>query len=128
MYTIADDILVVGNSTEDHDNKLLALLQRCREKGIKLNVEKMKLKCTELPYIGHLLTDTGLKPDPSKVEAIFKMERPTDIQGVQHFCGMVNYLAKFLDKLSDMCEPLHLLTHKDIEWQWTEVMIKHFKE
>ena len=128
VHTIADDILVVGKNTADHDAKLLALLHRCREKGIKLNVEKMKLKYTELPYIGHLLTDTGLKPDPSKIEAIIKMDKPVDIQGVQRFCGMVNYLSKFLENLSDMCEPLRQLTHKDVEWQWTEVQDDAFEQ
>ena len=49
VVPIFDDILIFGaGDTEaeamaDHDAKLRALMQRCREKGIKLNKEKLKL-------------------------------------------------------------------------------------
>ena len=33
---------------------------------------------------------------------------------------MVKYLSKFLSNLSELCQPLRKLTHKDIEWQWTQ--------
>ena len=48
------------------------------------------------------------------------METPTDVQGVQRLIGMVKYLSKFLSNLSALCEPLLKLTHKDVEWQWTQ--------
>ena len=56
-----------------------------------------------------------VKPDPSKVEAILKMERPKDVAAVRRLVGLVNYLSKFLRKLSELCEPLRRLTRKDIE-------------
>ena len=127
VKTIVDDILIYGEgetqeeAIRDHDQKLLKLLQRCREKGITLNKEKFKMKLTEIPYIGDLLTQNGLKPDPSKVEAILNMSKPTDLKAVQRLVGMVNYLTNFLKKLADICEPLRQLTRKEIECQWTEV-------
>ena len=33
---------------------------------------------------------------------------------------MVKYLSKFLSNLSELCQPLHKVTHKDAEWQWTQ--------
>ena len=54
-----------------------------RERVVKLNKRKIALKKTYVPYIGHVLTSEGVKADPDKVEAIFKMDRPTDIAGVQ---------------------------------------------
>ena len=63
------------------------ILDRFRKLNIKLNLEKLQLR---LPYIGHLLTSEGLKVDPGKVTAIRQMPRPTDVQGVQHFLGMVS--------------------------------------
>ncbi|XP_023815343.1 uncharacterized protein K02A2.6-like isoform X2 [Oryzias latipes] len=86
-YVIADDILITGkgDTTEeaekDHDRNLRLFLERCREKNIKLNVEKLKLRRREVPYIGHLLTADGLRADPEKDELstqdglVFKGER-----------------------------------------------------
>jgi len=73
----------------------------------------MKLRQKEVPYMGHLLSSDGLKPDPAKVEAVTKMPRPEDVEGVQRLNGFVTYLAKFLPKLSEIMEPIRRLTRKD---------------
>ena len=105
---------------KDHDENLVRLLQRCRERNIKLNKAKLDFKCSQVPFIGHLLSNEGVKPDPKKTEAIVNMETPTDAQGVQRLIGMVKYLSKFLSNPSELCQPLRKLTHKDVEWQWTQ--------
>ena len=74
-----------------HNARLQTFLQRCREKGIKLN-KKLKLLCKEIPYMGHLVTADGLKPDPEKMEAVCNMPKPNDVKAVRQFCGFVNYL------------------------------------
>ena len=114
---IADDLLVYGEgdnmetATSDHDKNLRIVLERARERNLTLNKDKVYLRLTEVPYIGHLLTAYGLKPDPKKVEAIVMMPQPTDVQAVKRFLGMANYLSKFLPHLNgtgmkSMKEPL----------------------
>ena len=74
IYKVADDILITGRgaskeeAVRNHDANLLKLLERCRERKLKLNREKLQLKCSETTFIGHVLTPEGVKPDPSKVE------------------------------------------------------------
>ena len=129
---VADDILVYGigdnyeEALKDHDSKLHNLLRRCKSKGIKLNRAKTQLRKTEISFLGHKITSNGLMADPTKVEAILKMEPPTDVKGIQRLGGMVNYLGKFLPHLSDVMEPLRKLTHHDVEWEWTDVHDKAF--
>ncbi len=55
------------------------------------------------------------------------MPRPTDVKGVQRLLGMVNYLSKFCRHLSDHCELLRQLTHKDSLWDWSEVHEQAFQ-
>ena len=133
VHKTADDILITGRGStmieavKDHNATLLKLLDRCQERNLKLNREKLQLKCSETPFIGHVLTPEGVKPDPSKVEAILKMERPKDVAAVTRLVGLVNYLSKFLRKLSELCEPLGRLTHKDVEWRWSEEQEEAFE-
>ena len=61
---------------KNHDANLLKLLERCWENNLKLNREKLQLKCTETPFIGHLLTPEGIKPDPGKLEAVLRWKDP----------------------------------------------------
>ena len=89
VEVVADDFVVVGrgettdDAMKDHDANLEALLQRCAEKGIKLNPDKIKLKMKEVPFIGHIATSEGLCVDPSKVAAIVEMPVPTNTADVQ---------------------------------------------
>ena len=117
VAAIHDDILVIGNGAtreeaqRDHDVKVHALMRRCREKNTTLNADKVKLSCNEVTFVGDLLTDEGLKPDPDKVRAILDMPKPTDVAAVRRLIGFVNYLQRFLPNLSCVCERLRKLTH-----------------
>ena len=119
VKAIADDILVYGEgetheeAIADHDRRLRALFERCREREIKLNVKKMKLKEKQVAYMGHLFTDQGLQVDPEKTRAIRNMPTPKDRKGVQRLLGMVNYLQKFSPNLSTVAAPLRQLLRDD---------------
>ena len=127
IEVIADDFLICGfgatmkEAIADHDRNLRHFLDRARERGLKLNPDKVKLRLDSVPFIGHLLTDKGLAPDPNKVSAIINMPTPTNIKSLQQLLGMAQYLAKFLPQLSAITEPLRQLGHKDTEWKWLEV-------
>ena len=119
IYKVADDILITGRGTtkdeavKNHDANLLKLLERRQERNLKLKREKIQLKCTDV------LTPEGIKPDSRKVEAVLKMERPSDLAAVKS-------LSKFLSKLPELCEPLRRLTHKGVEWSWSTEQEKAF--
>ena len=112
---IADDILVYGcgDTTEqavaDHDRKLIALFERCRQCGLRLNKDKMKLRMTSVAFMGHELTAEGLKPDPAKIAAIQDMLPPEDKKAPQRLLGMVTYLGKFVPVLSEKTTVLRTL-------------------
>lgn len=121
---IADDILVVGcddtdNQAEtDHDLKLQALMERCREVKLRLSLKKLQFKVSEVKFHGHILSSAGSKPDPEKVRPFMDMPNPTDAKGVQRLISFANYLAKFMPHLSTVCEPLRRLLDKDTPWHW----------
>ena len=79
------------SAVEDHEKNLVALLKRCCEKNIKLNPKKIQLRKHEVPYIGHLLTPDGLKPDSNKVKAILEMSTPTEKQSLHRLLGIITY-------------------------------------
>ena len=102
---LKDGILVWGEDTSQHNQRLRAVLDRCRERNLKLNREKCKTQRTQLTCVGYLLTADGLQPDP-EVRAIQQMPEPVDKSGVMRFMGMVQYLAKFIPNSSEISAPL----------------------
>ncbi len=81
---------------------------------------------TQMVFSGHLFTNEGLKPYSDKVKAIMEMERPKDVDQIWTLQGTVNYLAKFLPRLSTAMAPLLELTHKGVVWNWSEGHKKAF--
>ena len=134
VYCIADDILVAGEgetleeATANHDINVRNFLQRCREKDLRLNADKMKLNEKSVQFIGHTLTRDGLKMDPEKISAIVEMPPPTDVTGTRRLLGMINYLSKFVPGLSDVCRPIRLLTLASVEFRWEQEQQLAFKE
>ena len=126
ILNINDDILVyrVGDNEKkariDHDRKLEALLNRCRERGMALNKNKLKLRISKISFMGHIFSKESLKIDPDKVKAVLEMPRPEDVERVERLNGFVNYLAKFLSRLADQMEPIRRLTRQHTEFKWAE--------
>ena len=59
---------------------------------------------------GHIISDKGHKPGPLKVEVILNMPAPNDVPGMRRFLGMANYFGKYVDRFSQLCNPLPHLT------------------
>ena len=110
-------ILLYGNNIT-----LEALLKRVRKVDLKLN-----FFLTEVPYVGHLLTQDGLKPNPERLQAIIDMEVPSEKQAVQRSLGIIGYVKKFIPKLSEITKPLRALLSKDIAWHWDDEQERSFK-
>jgi hypothetical protein len=124
VHCIADDVLLTGSGDTveaaeiDHDKNLRAFLDRCREKGIKLNREKIRMRRESTCYMGHVLTSSGLRPDSRKIEAILQMPIPEDKKALQRALGMATYLARYCPNFSATVSPLRELLHSANEFRW----------
>uniref|UniRef100_A0A8D2J594 Gypsy retrotransposon integrase-like protein 1 n=1 Tax=Varanus komodoensis TaxID=61221 RepID=A0A8D2J594_VARKO len=90
----------------------------CRQVKLRLGMKKLQFKVKEVRFHGHILSVEGLKADPEKIRAILDMPHPENVKSLQHFIGFATYLAKFLPRLSEVCEPLRRLLDKDAVWHW----------
>ena len=78
VEVIVDDLVVWGEYVEQHDVRFKQVLDRCRERNLKLNREKCHFRVSEVHYVGHVLGADGVKPDAQKVEAIIAMPAPAN--------------------------------------------------
>jgi len=88
--------------------------------GFRINLKKCEFFKKEICYLGHIINEHVLKKDLTKVEAILKAPRPSNVQGVRAFAGMINYYGKFVQSLSGSISPLYELLKKENDFKWSK--------
>ena len=127
IICIADDILVYGEGNDykeaekDHERRFKALFERCHKRNMKLNATKLQFKLKELKFMGTIISDHGMKPDPDKVAAITQIQPPENKAALLRFIGMVNYLSLLCANLSSVIQPLRMLTKDSVPFIWSKV-------
>ena len=95
---------------------------------LKLNFDKCKIRKSSVPYMCHIVSNQGLKPDPDKIKAIINMQSTLqDKEDFRRFIGLIQYLSKFIPNLSDLDASLRILLKSDLEFQWNHEQKKGFQ-
>ncbi|XP_034023466.1 uncharacterized protein K02A2.6-like [Thalassophryne amazonica] len=113
-----DDVLIYGATVSEHDQRLEKVMQRIEIAGLKLNRDKCSIRQHQLRFLGHLIDKDGIRPDPDKVEAIQQLPPPTNVPELKRILGMVNYLGRYIPKLSTVAQPLYELLKGKNAWTW----------
>ena len=122
-----DDILVTGASDSEHLQNLQEVLTRLEKAGLKLKKDKCAFLLPAVEYLGHVISEEGLKPTADKVRALVEVPVPKDVTQLRSFLGLVNYYAKFLPNLSSALAPLNQLLQKSRKWSWGSSQAKAFQ-
>ncbi|UYV61233.1 K02A2.6-like [Cordylochernes scorpioides] len=113
-----DDILIFASDSKTHVRILRLVLRKLKEAKVTLNKAKCVFGVPRINFLGHILDEDGIRPDPAKIEAVAKMPAPTDVHGVRRFLGMVNHLGRFVENLSEIVAPLNQLLVKGQDFVW----------
>ena len=114
-----DDIVVHSPTEQLHHAHLRQVFQRLRENKLKLNPKKCTFHVTKIHFLGFQISDKGVLPLPSNIEAIASM--PDDLPSktmVRRFLGMANYYAHFVPHFASIAAPLHGLTSSSAPFHW----------
>ena len=114
-----DDILLHAPSSDTLAKRLTAVLNRLDEKGVTVNRSKSIFNATEVKFLGHLISSTGIRPDPAIVEKIFSFKPPQSKSELESFLGLVNFFGRMIPDFSKIVGPLHTLRKKDVPFRWT---------
>ena len=114
-----DDIIVTGSNHREHLANLDRVLERLRDKGLRLKKSKCHCMQTSVEYLGHVLDANGVHTTPSKQRAIAEARAPDNVTELRSFLGLVNYYGRFLPNVSTVLHPLNRLLRKGAAWLWT---------
>ena len=123
-----DDILITGESEEQHLDNIEQVLGRLEMYGLRARESKCKFFEESVEYLGHLIDKEGVHPLEKKVTAILEAKPPKNVEELQSFMGMVNYYAKFIPNMSTITAPLNELNKKGVAWKWKHKEKEAFRE
>ena len=121
-----DDVIVFSNSIEEHMQRVENVFQRLQECGLKLKPNKCSFLMRKINYLGHVVSEAGIEPDPSKVEVIRSWPVPTNVDELRRFLGFASFYRKFVKDFAKKAKPLNLLLPPtrtkdkriDVKWHW----------
>ncbi|KAI4871331.1 hypothetical protein NFI96_009730, partial [Prochilodus magdalenae] len=104
-----DDLIIFGKTLEEHEERLLKVLDRLRDEGLKLSLDKCQFGRTSVTYVGHIVSQDGIATDPSKIEAVSAWPKPQTLSELRSFLGFCGYYRRFVKDYSRICRPLNEL-------------------
>ena len=104
VASIADDLVVHGQDSEQHDRNLIKV--RLKERGLTVNAEKCTFRMTKVVFMGLLLTRHGIGPTKEKVRAVVEASQPQSPSEVRSLLGFVGFSARFISDFSTTADPL----------------------
>ncbi len=130
-FVYLDDILIASRTFDEHLEHIKEVLQRLRAAGLRLKPKKCLFLREEVPYLGHVISASGIKPDPSKTAEVKAFPVPSDVTAVRQFIGLASYYRRFVPSFASIAAPLRVLTKKNAIFNWTsecQTAFDHLKD
>lgn len=108
-----DDIIVFSKSLHDHLIHLRQIFQKLREHNLKVQLDKTEFLQKEVPFLGHIITPQGVRPNPNKISAIQKFPLPTTPKAIKSFLGLIGFYRRFIKNFAKIVSPLTRCLKKD---------------
>jgi hypothetical protein len=111
-FVYLDDIIIYAVDLAEHESRLEEVFQRLRKFNLQLQPGKCQFLRREVIYLGHLITDSGVKPDPTKISCVRDHPVPRNPTEIKQFLGLTGYYRRFIEKYSQIAKPLTALLKK----------------
>ena len=110
LIIFLDDVLVHAKTLDELEERTISVLRRLREFGLKLDPDKCIFCVKEVCHLGFLISADGIRPDPSKLEALTSWPIPKTVKDVKSFIGFAGYYRRWVPHFSQLVKPLNDLT------------------
>ena len=85
-----------------------------------MNPKKCTFGVTSGKLLGHIVSERGIEVNPEKIRAILDMPAPRTEREIRGFLGRLQYISRFIARLTDICEPIFCLLRKNQPTVWDD--------
>ena len=120
-----DDILVYSQSMDAHVSHLRTVLEVLMSNQLYAKQSKCVFGCTEVEYLGHVISRKGVRADSKKISSMVQWPIPNSVKALRGFLGLTRYYRKFIKGYGAIAQPLTDLLKKD-SFHWNDKALEAF--
>ena len=105
--------------------RLQWILDRLGTVGLKLKAKKCQLFQEKIPFLGHIVTASGVGADPAKCKQVKTWSVSRDLHEVRLFVGLCSNYRRHIRGFTELAAPL---ATKGTSFEWTKRRDKSFNE
>ena len=120
MYALIylDDVIVFSRTEEEHLTRLQAVFEQFQEHGLKLKPLKCHFLRKEITFLGHKVSEEGMKPGDNGLKGIAEMAPPANYTEIPRFLGATRFFWRFIKNYTWIAKPLNdLLEGEASKWK-----------
>ena len=114
------DNLLVFSESEEHLKHLEIIFEKFRNADLKLKLSKCQFWKKKIEYLGHLVSQEGIKVMPDKINTVLKIKPPSNVKEAKSALGIMGYIASFIPMYSEVVRHINRLTRKNVPFVWDQ--------
>ena len=112
---------------EEHLQHMRKVLEALWQARLKLKLEKCEFARKQLKYLGFIMREFGIKPDPEKVKAIVDQSALTNQTQIRSFLRMIRFFKNHIQEFSTIVAPMTNLLAKETPYVWGQEQQQAFE-
>lgn len=130
VFKYLDDIIVATETFAEHVRILAIVAERLKEAGLTISADKSRFCLRSLRYVGYLIDENGVRPDPEKIKAVLEYPSPKCVKDVRRLFGMASWYRRFIQDFASITAPITdlLKTKCPRKFVWTDQAQQAFDE
>ena len=115
-----DDMIARSRNFLEHLKHLKLFFELLRELGLKIKLSKTRFAQLEVPFVGFLISDKGVRPDPERIQAILSIPEPRTFKELQSLIGAFTYYRRFHEKYAYMLDEFRDIMSPKVVFKWSK--------
>ena len=128
LLCFLDDLLLASDTMEGLLKLTDRVLLKLKDIGARLNKAKCEFGVESVKYLGHVISQHGVQPDPDKVSSVLNAPEPKNKTELRSMLGMTHYYGKYCPDLATVCTPLYGLLKDGADFVWSQECSEAFSK